>query len=205
MGLTFGYARVSTQDQTLDLQQDALKAAGCTRIFTDTMSGAKVDRPGLGAVFDHLRAGDTLVVWRLDRLGRTLKDLIDLVARLEREGIAFKSLTEQIDTTTPTGTLIFHLFGSLAEFERALIRERTQAGLNAARARGRNGGRPKALRGRDPKLIEAARQQYLEQRAPVGALCAVLGVSRSTFYRHVVGDRQALPSKASSRATTHGS
>lgn len=187
MGLTFGYARVSTQDQTLDLQQDALKAAGCTRIFTETMSGSKAERPGLTDAFDHLRAGDTLVVWRLDRLGRTLKDLLELVARLEREGVAFKSLTEQIDTTTPAGTLIFHLFGALAEFERALIRERTQAGLVAARARGRNGGRPQALRGKDPKLIEAARQQYLEQRTPVGALCMLLGVSRSTFYRHIVG------------------
>ncbi len=187
MGLTFGYARVSTQDQTLDVQRDALKAAGCTRIFTDTMSGAKADRPGLSEAFDHLRAGDTLVVWRLDRLGRTLKDLLEVVARFEREGIGFKSLTEQIDTTTPTGTLIFHIFGSLAEFERALIRERTQAGLAAARARGRNGGRPKALRGKDPKIVEAVRQQYLEQRTPVGALCTLLGVSRSTFYRHVVG------------------
>ncbi len=187
MGLTFGYARVSTQDQTLDLQQDALKAAGCVRIFTDTLSGAKAERPGLTEAFDHLRAGDTLVVWRLDRLGRTLKDLLDLVARLQRDGIAFKSLTEQIDTTTPTGTLIFHIFGALAEFERALIRERTQAGLAAARARGRNGGRPKALRGKDPKIVEAVQQQYLEQRAPVGALCQLLGVSRSTFYRHVAG------------------
>ncbi len=187
MGLTFGYARVSTQDQTLDLQRDALKAAGCVRIFTDTMSGAKAERPGLAAAFDHLRAGDTLVVWRLDRLGRTLKDLLDLVARLQRDGIAFKSLTEQLDTTTPTGTLIFHIFGALAEFERALIRERTQAGLAAARARGRNGGRPKALRGKDPKIVEAVRQQYLEQQTPVGALCKLLGVSRSTFYRHIVG------------------
>src|SRR5579885_1809842 len=175
MGLTFGYARVSTQDQTLDVQRDALKAAGCTRIFTDTMSGAKAERPGLTEAFDHLRAGDTLVVWRLDRLGRTLKDLLDLVARLQRDGIAFKSLTEQLDTTTPTGTLIFHIFGALAEFERALIRERTQAGLAAARARGRNGGRPKALRGKDPKIVEAVRQQYLEQQTPVGALCKLLG------------------------------
>jgi DNA invertase Pin-like site-specific DNA recombinase len=188
MGFTFGYARVSTQDQTLDLQKDALKAEGCTRIFTDTMSGAKADRPGLTAAFDHLRAGDTLVVWRLDRLGRTLKDLLEVVARFEREGIGFKSLREQIDTTTPAGTLVFHIFGSLAEFERALIRERTHAGLVAARARGRNGGRPQALRRKDPKLVEAVRQQYLEQRTPVGALCEVLGVSRSTFYRHVVGN-----------------
>jgi DNA invertase Pin-like site-specific DNA recombinase len=191
MGLTFGYARVSTQDQTLNLQKDALKAAGCTRIFTDTMSGAKADRPGLTEAFDHLRAGDTLVVWRLDRLGRTLKDLLEIVARFEREGIGFRSLTEQIDTTTPAGTLIFHIFGSLAEFERALIRERTQAGLVAARIRGRNGGRPKALRGKDPKIVEAVRQQYLEQRTPVGTLCELLGVSRSTFYRQVVGRQPA--------------
>ncbi len=157
-----------------------MKAAGCVCIITDTMSGAKAERPGLTAAFEHLRAGDTLVVWRLDRLGRTLKDLLETVARLEYEGIAFQSLTEQIDTTTLTGTLIFHLFGSLAECERALIRERTQAGLVAARARGRNRGRPKALCGKDPKIIEAARQQYLEQRTPVGALCTLLGVSRST-------------------------
>ena len=195
MGLTFGYARVSTQDQTLDLQKDALKVAGCVRIFTDTLSGARAERPGLAAAFEQLRAGDTLVVWRLDRLGRTLKDLLERVARLERGGIAFQSLTEQLDTTTPAGTLIFHLFGALAEFERALIRERTQAGLVAARARGRKGGRPRALRGKDPQAIAAARQQYLEQRAPVGALCALLGVSRSTFYRHVVG-KSPVPTPA---------
>ena len=132
-----GYARVSTTDQNPELQQDALNAAGCFRIWTDKASGAKTDRPELAAVMDALRPGDTLVVWRLARLGRSLPHLIETVTQLEARGVAFKSLTEEINTTTPGGKLIFHIFGALAEFERNLIRERTMAGLSAARDRGR--------------------------------------------------------------------
>ncbi len=143
--MLLGYARVSTLEQTLALQQDALTQAGCERTFTDTASGSQDVRPGLTEALDFARPGDTLVVWRLDRLGRSLRHLIDTVALLQERGIGFKSLQEQIDTTTSGGKLVFHVFGALAEFERDLIRERTQAGLLAARARGRLGGRPRAL------------------------------------------------------------
>jgi DNA invertase Pin-like site-specific DNA recombinase len=139
-----GYARVSTDDQTLALQLDALQAAGCETVFRDTISGAKTERPGLSKALDHVRNGDMLVVWRLDRLGRSLSHLIELIQTLEGRGVGFKSLTEQIDTTTSGGKLIFHIFGALAEFERNLIRERTMTGLAAARARGRMGGRPRS-------------------------------------------------------------
>src|SRR3954466_15899728 len=138
-----GYARVSTTDQTLDLQHDALTKAGCSKIFTDTASGAQIERKGLTEAIYYVRAGDTLVVWKLDRLGRSLKDLITRITELNDRKIGFKSLTEQIDTTTSGGKLIFHIFGALAEFERDIIKERTQAGLEAARARGKLGGRPK--------------------------------------------------------------
>ncbi len=143
--MRIGYARVSTHDQNLDLQRDALKAAGCGKIIEDTASGGKAQRSGLDRVRDLLRQGDVLVVWRLDRLGRSLKQLIELIGELEGQGIGFQSVTEAIDTTSPGGKLVFHIFGALAEFERSLIQERTNAGLKAARARGRNGGRPKAL------------------------------------------------------------
>src|SRR5436305_12398952 len=143
--MNIGYARVSTQDQTLHLQKDALEKIGCSEIFTDTASGAQTERKGLDAALAYVREGDTLVVWRLDRLGRTLKHLIETVTDLSQRHIGFKSITENIDTTTSGGKLIFHIFGALAEFERDIIRERTKAGLLAARARGREGGRPKAL------------------------------------------------------------
>ncbi len=142
---TIGYARVSTFEQILGLQRDALHAAGCTNIFTDTASGGRSDRAGLAQALDYVREGAVLVVWRLDRLGRSLKYLIEIITTLNERGIGFKSLTEQIDTTTSGGKLIFHVFGALAEFERDVIRDRTQAGLIAARARGRMGGRPKKL------------------------------------------------------------
>jgi DNA invertase Pin-like site-specific DNA recombinase len=138
--MLIGYARVSTHDQTLNLQLDRFKEAGCTRIFEDHISGTEAERPGLQDALSHLRSEDTLVVWRLDCLGRSLRHLIDTITGLEAQGIGFRSLQEQIDTTTSSGKLIFHIFGSLAEFERDLIRERTQAGLEAARARGKSGG-----------------------------------------------------------------
>src|SRR6187200_1319658 len=138
-----GYARVSTQEQDLALQLDALRAAGCAKVYEEKASGAQRERPELKAALDYVRKGDTLVVWKLDRLARSLKQLIETVELLEDRGIGFKSLTESIDTTTSGGRLIFHIFAALAEFERNIIRERTTAGLNAARARGRVGGRPK--------------------------------------------------------------
>src|SRR3990170_7616784 len=142
--MQIGYARVSTEEQTLELQKDALTAADCSRIFSDVASGANTERQGLAEALNFVRSGDTLVVWKLDRLGRSLKHLIETIRDLEQRQVSFKSLTENIDTTTSGGKLVFHLFGALAEFERDLIRERTQAGLAAARARGRMGGRPKA-------------------------------------------------------------
>ncbi len=181
--MQIGYARVSTGEQTLDLQRDALTAAGCDRICTDTASGARAERPGLTGALDHLRAGDTLVVWRLDRLGRSLRHLIETITALEQRGIGFKSLTESIDTTTPNGKLIFHIFGALAEFERELIRERTRAGLASARARGRKGGRRKALG--DPQKLALAHALYANKQTPIETICRTLKVSRSTLYRYL--------------------
>ena len=178
-----GYARVSTDDQDLSLQRDALNAAGCTRIFEDTMSGAKAERPGLTEALDHCRSGDTLVVWRLDRLGRSLTNLIELMTTLNDKEIGFKSLSEQIDTTTSGGKLVFHIFGALAEFERELIRERTRAGLAAARARGRQGGRPKKLD--TPKKVAMAQALYDAGEHSIDDICQTLGVSRATLYRVV--------------------
>lgn len=183
--MTVGYARVSTNDQTLDLQRDALSGAGCERIFTDTISGAKVDRPGLIQALTFVRQGDVLVVWKLDRLGRSLRNLIDVVTELDTLGIGFRSITESIDTTTSGGRLIFHIFGALAEFERDLIRERTQAGLAAARARGRHGGRPRVASLNTEKQIELARSLYENKATTVADICAMLKVSRATFYRYV--------------------
>jgi DNA invertase Pin-like site-specific DNA recombinase len=180
--MLIGYERVSTDDQNLALQHDALLAAGCNRIFSDKMSGAKADRPGLKQAFDFVRQGDTLVVWRLDRLGRSLKDLIALVEELESRKIGFRSLQESIDTTTSGGKLIFHLFGALAEFERNLIRERTQAGLQAARARGRKGGRRQKL---TPDQIAIGRSLAADPKRSVSSICEHLGISRPTFYRYI--------------------
>ncbi len=185
--MLIGYARVSTDDQTLDLQLDAFTAAGCDRVFTDTASGAKTDRPGLAEAIAYARAGDTLVVWRLDRLGRSLNHLIETLKGLADRGVGFRSITEAIDTTTPTGKLIFHVIGALAEFERDLIRERTRAGLTAARARGRQGGRKPAGAFTDPKKLALARRLYAEKKTSVDTLCSMFKVSRSTFYRAVPG------------------
>ena len=178
-----GYARISTGEQTLDLQRDALSAAGCDRIFEDVASGAKASRPGLEDALSYIRKGDTLVVWRLDRLGRSLKHLIEALTALDEQGIGFTSLTEQIDTTTSGGKLIFHVFGALAEFERDLIRERTNAGLAAARARGRKGGRPKKLA--DPKRLALAQRLYDQGDTDIATICQTLVISRATFYRNV--------------------
>jgi DNA invertase Pin-like site-specific DNA recombinase len=179
--MLIGYARVSTYDQTLHLQQDALTKAGCNKIFTDTASGAKAERKGLEEALSYIRVGDTLVVWRLDRLGRSLRDLIATMTMLEERKIGFKSLTENIDTTTSGGKLIFHIFGALAEFERNLIRERTQAGLTAARARGKKGGRPQALTARQ---LGITRELY-EKRYPIAEICRTLKISRATLYRYI--------------------
>ena len=181
-----GYARVSTQDQHLHLQQDALKSAGCIKIFTDTISGAKQERKGLDEALNFLREGDILVVWRLDRLGRSLKDLIERLTELHNRDIGFKSLTESIDTTTSGGKLIFHIFGALAEFERDIIRDRTNAGLTAARARGKKGGRPKSPLSEEQRL-RLAKQMYENQTIPVGEICKSLHIPRSTFYKYVRG------------------
>jgi DNA invertase Pin-like site-specific DNA recombinase len=177
-----GYARVSTTDQTLALQQDALQKAGCIKIFTDTASGAQTEREGLTEAISYVRADDTLVVWKLDRLGRSLKDLITRITELNNRTIGFKSLTEQIDTTTSGGKLIFHIFGALAEFERDIIKERTQAGLEAARKRGKLGGRPKAL---SPEKIKLARRLYADTGTSVAEICNMLGISRHTLRRYV--------------------
>jgi DNA invertase Pin-like site-specific DNA recombinase len=180
VGDLFGYARVSTTDQSPDLQLDALKEAGCNRVFTDQASGAVDGRPELKRLFDQLRPGDKLVVWRLDRLGRNLRHLIESVQELERMGVGFSSLQESIDTSTPAGKLVFHVFGALAEFERELIRERTKAGLAAARARGRRGGRPTVM---TSKKVEIAREMYESKRHTLAAIAETLGVSRATVYR----------------------
>jgi len=180
--MLIGYARVSTLDQTLALQQDALTAAGCEDIYTDTVSGSVTERPGLTNALSHLRSGDTLVVWRLDRLGRSLSHLIETVRQLQERGIGFRSLREQIDTTTSGGKLIFHVFGALAEFERDLIRERTHAGLQAARARGRLFGRPKVLTVHQVKQLRTLAK---DQPNTVGEICQSLGISRATYYRYL--------------------
>jgi DNA invertase Pin-like site-specific DNA recombinase len=180
--MLIGYARVSTQEQTLHLQQDALQKAGCMKIFTDTASGAKAERKGLGQALTYVRKGDTFVVWRLDRLGRSLSHLIATMTDLEERGIGFKSLTENIETTTSGGKLIFHIFGALAEFERNLIKERTQAGLIAARERGRIGGRPKAL---TPRQRRIAQSLYDDPKNSIQEICRTLKISKVTLYRYI--------------------
>lgn len=177
-----GYARVSTDDQNLNLQRDALRLADCEKIFEDQISGAKAERPGLQAILQFARPGDTLVIWRLDRLSRSLKDLIEMVKLLESKRIGLKSLQESIDTASSSGMLIFHLFGALAEFERNLTRERTQAGLLAARARGRKGGRPKVLN-KDKQAL--AVRLYDEKKHTVEQICELMGISRPTLYKYI--------------------
>lgn len=180
--MRIGYARVSTHDQNLDLQKDALEKAGCERILVDQVTGAVAVRPGLERTMEMLREGDTLVVWRLDRLGRSLKHLIELMGGLEERGIGFQSLQESIDTSSSGGKLIFHMFGALAEFERNLIRERTKAGLAAARARGRRGGRRKAL---NAQQRVAAVSLYKTRDHSIKEICQIMGISKPTLYSYV--------------------
>lgn len=179
--MNLGYARVSTFDQHLELQEDALTKAGCEKIFRDVASGAIDSHKGLAEAIEFARSGDTLVVWKLDRLGRSLKHLIETVNLLKERGVGLLSLQEKIDTTTSGGKLIFHVFGALAEFERELIRERTNAGLKAARARGRLGGRPPKL---TPKQIEMAKRLLNDPTVEVKEICQTLQISRSTLYRY---------------------
>jgi DNA invertase Pin-like site-specific DNA recombinase len=187
-GMLIGYARVSTLDQNLALQRDALSEAGCAKIFTEQMSGAVADRPSLLDALAYARSGDTLVVWKLDRLARSMKQLIETVEKLRLRNIGFRSLTEAIDTTTAQGRLVFHMFGALAEFERSLIRERTRAGLAAAKRAGRTGGRPAKLAEED---LDVARTFLANPDIAVSEVASRLGVSPATLYRYLPAARSA--------------
>ncbi len=193
--MLIGYARVSTNEQHLDLQQDALLKArvAAKDIFTDKVTGIKSERPGLNQALSHLREGDTLIVWRLDRLGRSLKHLIETITTLKEQGVAFKSLTENIDTSTATGTLVFQIFGALAEFERNLITERTMAGLEAARARGRKGGRPQLTSAAGK--VAMAKKLYRDRTLSIPEICKILHISKATLYRWINagGGNQSKP------------
>jgi DNA invertase Pin-like site-specific DNA recombinase len=178
--MMIGYARVSTEDQNLDLQRDALTKAGAEQIFEDVASGARDDRPGLADALSHLRKGDCLVVWRLDRLGRSMRSLIDFAADLRERGVDFRSIKDGIDTSTATGRFFFNMLAALAEMERELIRERTQAGLLAARARGRKGGRQPKL---NAAKIAQARKLLEDRNTTIKDVAATFGVNRATIYR----------------------
>ena len=180
--MIIGYARVSTVDQNPDLQIDALKAAGCTKIFTDKASGSVADRPELEKLKTILREGDTLVIWKLDRLSRSLKHLMEWVEFLESEKVELKSVRDSIDTTTPMGKFVFHVFGALGQLEKDIIRERTMAGLSAARARGRVGGRPFKLDAMKQKRI---RELYDKKEMTVKEICEWAGISKGTFYKYI--------------------
>lgn len=181
--MKIGSVRISKHEQNETLQIDALKAAGCEKWFVDKITGSKAERKGLHEALAYVRSGDTFMVWKLDRAGRSLKHLIELLRSLQERGVEFMSLTEQIDTTTPGGKLVFHLMGALAAFERDLIRERTNAGLAAARARGRVGGRPRKLK--TNKKIALARQMFADQSHSIPEICETLEISRATLYRYV--------------------
>lgn len=180
-----GYIRVSKREQNPDLQRRELEAAGCERVFEERISSRKADHPQLGAAIDYCRKGDALVVWKLDRFGRSLKELIELVNGLNERGVEFVSLRESLDTTTPGGKLVFHVFGSVAEFERDIIRERTMAGLEAARARGRKGGRKSVM---DRKKVALASKLMRDRETPMSEVCQAVGVSKATIYRHLKTD-----------------
>ena len=183
--MKIGYARVSTKEQNLDRQIDALMAAGCEKVFSDKMSGTKFDRPELLMMQSQLRDGDSVVIDKLDRLGRSLKDLIAIVQRFQDRGVSFISLKDNMDTSTPSGKLIFHIFASLAEFESDLISERTKAGLSAARARGRLGGRPKGLSDNAKRSALAAETLYKQGEHSVSEICLQLGISKPTLYNYL--------------------
>lgn len=187
--MLIGYARVSTQDQNPLLQSDALSEAGCERVFTDTASGARADRKALKEALEYAREGDTIVVWKLDRLARSLKQLINTIEALDERKIGFRSLTEAIDTTTSGGRLVFHLFGALAEFERSIIRERTLAGVQAAAARGRKGGRPPALTEDDYSVAETLLRN---PDITIKEVAKRLSISTSTLYQHFPSGRSGL-------------
>jgi len=191
-----GYTRVSTAEQSSTLQEDALNRAGCGKLFHDAASGARAERPGLTAALEFMREGDVLAVWRLDRLGRSLADLLEIVGRLEKHGIGFMSVTESIDTTTSGGRLVFQVFGAMAEFERNLIRERTKAGLSSARARGRLGGRPKVL---NAQKIALMYQLYEEKKHTVKEICGLLGITKPCLYDYLNGRHKqpAAPQRSS--------
>jgi DNA invertase Pin-like site-specific DNA recombinase len=188
-----GYARVSTRDQCYQAQLDALQEAGCEKIFEEKLSGAQRDRPQLQAALDYVRPGDTLMVWKLDRLARSLKQLIETVEMLSEREIGLRSLTEAIDTTSPGGRLVFHVFGALAEFERSIIRERTTAGLATARARGRVGGRPRALSESDLHIAQTLLQ---DGKLTVAQIAQRLGVAPSTLYKHLPRPRSTITDEA---------
>lgn len=184
--MVIGYARVSTQEQNLDAQIDALHQAGCTRIYQEKISGASKDRPQLKAMLAELRPGDEVLVWKLDRLGRSLPDLVGIINELKERQVGFRCLQDAaVDTTTPQGMLIFSIFAALAEFERNIIRERTKAGLAAARARGRLGGRPKGLPRQAEQKAIVAETLYKERRLSVRQICQELRIAKSTLYRYL--------------------
>lgn len=183
--MRIGYARVSTKDQNLTLQIDALKGAGCEKVFREVASGSKTARPVLDDLLSRLREGDVLVIWKLDRLGRSLEHLVTLANELMERDVGLISLNDPIDTTTPQGRLVFNIFAALAEFERDLIRERTQAGLRAARARGRKGGRPPGLSKEAKATAMAAETLYKEGQLTVRAICDQLGISKPTLYSYL--------------------
>jgi DNA invertase Pin-like site-specific DNA recombinase len=187
-----GYGRVSTQDQNLDAQLDALTADGCERVFTDKLSGKLAQRPELDAALAYLRPGDVLVITKLDRLGRSIRNLIDLAALLEERAVGLRVLQQGIDTTTPAGRMMFHVLAALAEFERDVISERTHDGLAAARARGRKGGRPSKL---SKQKLATARRLYDEKEHTVGEIAEIVGCARSTLYRALEQDKAAGPAE----------
>ena len=195
--MKIGYIRVSKHEQNEALQRDALEKEKCDKIFMDKITGSKFERKGLDEALAFIRPGDTFVVWKLDRAGRSLKHLIELLTKLQERGIDFISLTEKIDTTTPGGKLIFHIMGALAEFERDLIRERTNAGLEAARARGRKGGRPKALK--SPAKRAMALSAYYKQEHTIDEICETFKISRRTLYRYIDEDKKQKEQAAASQ------
>ena len=184
-----GYSRVSTHDQDLAMQHDALKSAKCDEIYSDIASGVKAQRPGLEQALSYLRAGDTLVVWKLDRLGRSIQHLIQTIQTLNNKDIGFQSLQENINTTTSSGKLVFHIFSALAEFEKDLITERTRAGLQAARSRGRLGGRPAAL---NLRQIERLLELYNERKSTISEICKIFNISKSSFYNYISKQKKAI-------------